>query len=118
MPELIPLPDEIRLEKHFNSSFEQTDLEQTLARLGISRIVLAGGMTSWCIQSTAYAALDRGYDLTVLKDAHTTEDIELDKGEMIKAADIVTEFNIVMRWVSYPNLNNRVVSVDELDFTA
>lgn len=118
VPELTPMPDEIRLEKHFNSSFEQTDLEQTLARLGITRIVLAGGLTNWCIQSTAYAALDRGYDLTVLEDAHTTGDTELDNGEMVKASDIVAEFNIVMRWVSYPDRNNRVLTVDELDFSA
>ena len=42
---LTPLPEEIRIYKHFNSSFEQTELEETLARLGIAHIVLAGGHT-------------------------------------------------------------------------
>ncbi len=45
--------------KTFNSAFEETDLENTLARLNITHIVLAGVLTNWCIQSTAYAAWTR-----------------------------------------------------------
>lgn len=113
---LTPLPEEIRINKHFNSSFEQTELEETLARLGIAHIVLAGGHTNWCIQSTAYAALERGYDLTLIGDAHTTEDIDLDNGEKVRAADVIQEFNIVTNWVEYPGRTNRVIKVDELEF--
>ena len=118
VPGLAPLSDEIRIDKHFNSSFEETTLEETLAQLGITHIVLAGAMTNWCIQSTAYAALERGYDLTLIADAHTTEDIDLDDGEIIKASDIVQEFNTVTNWVRYPGRTNRVVNVNELDFTS
>lgn len=116
VPPLDPLPDEVRIEKHFNSSFEETALEETLARLGITHIVLAGAETNWCIQSTAYAALDKGYDLTLIEDAHTTGDIELDDGGIIRAEDIINEFNLVTNWVRYPGRTNRVISVDELDF--
>ncbi len=81
VPELVPGPDDLHVDKHYNSSFEETSLDEFLEQLGISHIVLAGAETNWCIRSTAYAALDKGYDLTLVKDAHTTEDIELGEGE-------------------------------------
>ena len=86
----------MRLDKHFNSSFEQTSLEEALARLGATHIVLVGAATNWCVRATAYGALDRGYDLTLIKDAHTTETIELEDGTRIEAANIIHELNIAM----------------------
>ena len=71
VPELAPLPDEVVVHKQFNSSFEHTTLEEELARLGVTHITLVGAATNWCIRATAYGALDRGYDLTLVKDAHT-----------------------------------------------
>ena len=80
VPELSPLADEIRIDKQYNSSFEQTPLEETLASLGATHVILAGAATNWCIRATAYGALERGYDLTLLEDAHTTDTIDLDNG--------------------------------------
>ena len=114
VPELTPLAGEVRLEKQFNSSFEQTPLEETLAELGANHIILAGAATNWCIRATAYGALDRGYDLTLVKDGHTTETIEFQNGTKIEAADIVNELNIAMQWVSYPSRANKAVATAEL----
>ena len=116
VPELTPAEDEIRIDKQFNSSFEQTSLEETLAKLGATHIVLAGAATNWCIRATAYGALDRGYDLTLVKDAHSTETIELGEKDSIEAANIIQELNIVMTWLSYPGRTNGTASVDEIDF--
>ena len=44
------------------------------------RIVLAGAQSNWCIRASAYGALERGYDLTLVKDAHTTSDLDLGNG--------------------------------------
>ena len=115
-PALAPADDEALIHKRFNSSFEQTSLEETLARLGATHIVLAGASTNWCIRATAYAALDRGYDLTLIEDAHTTGDIELEDDTVIKAADIVRELNIVMRWVRYPDRASSTAVAEEIDF--
>jgi nicotinamidase-related amidase len=116
VPELLPEAGEIQIHKQFNSSFEQTPLEETLARLGISHIILAGAATNWCIRATAHAALDRGYDLTLIKDAHTTETIELDNGIRIEAENIIHELNIAMTWLGYPGRKNGTASVEEVDF--
>lgn len=117
-PELTPAAGDVRIDKQYNSSFEATDLEQTLARLGATRIVLAGAATNWCIRATAYGALDRGYDLTLVNDAHTTGAIELDDGAIIAAQDIVRELNIGMTWVSYPGRTNGTAAAAEVDFAA
>ena len=115
-PELQPADGELRIHKHFNSSFEETALEEELAKLGATHIALAGAATNWCIRATAYGALDRGYDLTLIKDAHTTGTMELEDGATIEAADIIRELNIAMTWLSYPGRTNGTATADEVDF--
>jgi nicotinamidase-related amidase len=102
VPELVPHANETRIHKHFNSSFEETTLEQELAQRGVSHMVLAGAMTNWCIRATAYGALERGYDLTLLKDAHTTANMALEDGGQVEAEQVVQDLNIAMTWLNYP----------------
>lgn len=117
VPELVPAAGETLVHKHYNSSFEQTPLEEHLARLGATHIALAGAASNWCIRATAYGALDRGYDLTLVEDAHTTETMELGDGTRIEAANVVQELNIAMKWVSYPGRRNATATAEALDFT-
>lgn len=116
VPNLLPAEGEIRIYKQFNSSFEQTKLEETLAQLGAAHIILAGAATNWCIRATAYGALDRGYDLTLIKDAHTTETLELSHDIRIEAENIIRELNIAMTWLSYPGRTNGAVLAEDVDF--
>lgn len=117
-PELTPAADEPVIHKRFNSSFEQTTLEEELARLSATHVVLAGAATNWCIRATAYGALDRGYDLTLLKDAHTTGAMEFDDGMRIEAESIIRDLNVAMTWLSYPGRANRIATAEEVDFAA
>jgi len=116
VPELSPAADEKRIDKHYNSSFEQTKLEEVLSNLGATHIFLCGAATNWCIRATAYGALERGYNLTLLEDAHTTETIELGNGVAIEAADVIRDLNVTMNWVSYPRSSNFVTSVEAVEF--
>jgi hypothetical protein len=56
------------------------------------------------------------YDLTLIKDAHTTRTIELDNGVRIEAANIIQELNIVMTWLSYPGRKTSTATADEVEF--
>ena len=116
VPGLEPADGEARVYKNFNSAFEQTWLEELLAEQGTTHIVLAGAATNWCIRATAYGALDRGYDLTLVSDAHSTESIALEDGESIEAADVIRDLNFAMQHLSYPDRCNWVVSAAALDF--
>jgi nicotinamidase-related amidase len=115
VPELVPAEGEALIHKKYNSSFEQTSLDSQLASLGATHIVLAGAATNWCIRATAYGALDRGYDLTLVQDAHTTESMERD-GVTIKAETVMHELNIAIKWLEYPGVKNGTTSANDIKF--
>lgn len=115
-PELVPASGEPLIPKNFNSSFENTSLDADLAKLGATHIVLAGCATNWCIRATAYGALERGYDLTLVKDAHTTKTMELENGVKLDAATLIQDLNIAMTWLSYPGRKNATAKAAEVSF--
>jgi nicotinamidase-related amidase len=74
VPELTPGEAEPLVEKNYGDSFEDTDLETVLSGLGVGRLVVVGAQTDACVRSTLHGAFARGYDATLVSDAHTTED--------------------------------------------
>jgi nicotinamidase-related amidase len=77
MPEVQPLAAEIVLDKTTNSAFASTTLDIHLRNRGIRSLVVAGGWTQACVESTVRDAADRGYLCTVVSDATIapTEDL-------------------------------------------
>jgi nicotinamidase-related amidase len=75
VPELTREDAEPLVEKNYGDSFEDTNLESVLSGLGVGRLVVAGAQTDMCIRSTLHGAFARGYDATLVSDAHTTEDL-------------------------------------------
>ena len=118
VPELVPAPGELRVHKRHPSSFEATALEAELAALGASHITLAGAQTNWCMRATAYAALERGYDLTLVSDAHTTEPLVLGNGRRVEASAMVDDLNVAMTWLSYPGRTTGTATAEEAGFLA
>jgi nicotinamidase-related amidase len=74
VPELSPGEAEPLVEKSYGDSFEDTTLEEVLSGLGVGRLVVVGAQTDACVRSTLHGAFVRGYDATLVSDAHTTED--------------------------------------------
>jgi nicotinamidase-related amidase len=74
VPELSPRETEPLIAKQYGDSFEDTGLEAVLSDLAVGRLVVVGAQTDACIRSTLHGALARGYDATLVSDAHTTED--------------------------------------------
>ena len=73
--ELVRRDSEPLVHKTYGDSFEETDLESVLAARGVGRLVVAGAQTDECIRCTLHGAIARGYDATLVGDAHTTEDL-------------------------------------------
>jgi len=73
VPELTPGDAEPLVEKHYGDAFEDTTLETVLSGLDVGRLVVVGAQTDACIRSTLNGAFVRGYDATLVSDAHTTE---------------------------------------------
>src|SRR4051812_25944941 len=73
--ELARHDDEPLVHKSYGDSFEGTDLEALLSERKVGRLIVTGAQTDACIRSTLHGALVRGYDTTLVEDAHTTEDM-------------------------------------------
>jgi nicotinamidase-related amidase len=72
--ELAPAEAEPVVHKRYADSFEETELEALLAARGVGRLFVSGAQTDECIRATLHGAVVRGYDATLVADAHTTED--------------------------------------------
>ena len=75
VPELSRQTSEPLVHKSFGDAFEDTDLEQVLAAASVGHVVVTGAQTDECIRCTIHGAFTRGYDVTLVGDAHTTEDL-------------------------------------------
>ncbi len=115
-PNFVPTTAEMVMHKKYNSSFASTDLDQRLKALGVSRIVLAGALTNWCLRSTACGAVDRSYHLALVSDAHSTESLKLPDGKTVAAEAIVADLNAVFAWVSAPNGRTEVKETADAAF--
>lgn len=75
VPELTPANGEAIVDKRFFDAFAETDLVDRLGEAGADSLVLCGAQTDACIRSTFYGGLYRDYPVTLVTDAHTTEDM-------------------------------------------
>ena len=75
VPLLVREGAESLVHKTYGDSFEDTDLGSILADRGVGRLIVTGAQTDACIRSTLHGAVVRGYDATMVGDAHTTEDL-------------------------------------------
>lgn len=113
--ELTPREDDIVIAKQYLDSFADTVLEQALTELGISHLVIAGAQSMACIRVTSHRALAEGYDLTLVSDAHTTDDLDY-QGVTLTAEQIVGYTNLSMQFTNYPGQETRVTPHDTVSF--
>jgi nicotinamidase-related amidase len=73
-PSLGPQPGELVLDKTTCNVFDSTPLGEELAKRGIKGVVVAGLQSDWCIRESSLGALDRGLEVTLVEDAHSTYD--------------------------------------------
>lgn len=113
VPELVPAPGEEIIEKTFRSTFEATNFEDVLATKKISHLYICGAETNNCVRHTSMAALERGYDVTLLADAHTTTGFEWN-GFVVDAASTIDEQNTNFMHYDLPGRKARTQKVAEL----
>jgi nicotinamidase-related amidase len=102
--------------KHYGDSFEDTDLESVLAERKVGSLVVAGASTDACIRCTLHGAIVRGYDATLVGDAHTTEDLS-QWGLPVNAEQVIAFTNMYWSESSVPGRTARVVPTPEVEFT-
>lgn len=116
VPELTPGDAEPLVEKNYGDSFEDTTLETVLSGLGVGRLIIVGAQTDACIRSTLHGALTRGYDATLISDAHTTED-QTAWGAP-PPAQIIAHTNLYWTYQRAPGRTAGTVETKNADFTS
>ncbi|MGH8996207.1 MAG: cysteine hydrolase family protein [Acidimicrobiales bacterium] len=115
VPELKRHDDEELVPKRYGDSFEDTSLEEVLARLGVGRLVVTGAQTDACIRSTIHGAFTRGYDVSLVADAHTTED--LTSYGAPPPDQVIAHTNLYWAFQSAPDRSGEVVPTAAVSFS-
>ncbi|WP_405735526.1 cysteine hydrolase [Streptomyces sp. NBC_01537] len=114
VPELVRRDAEPVVHKLYGDSFEDTELEALLAERGVGRLVVTGAATDACIRSTLHGGFVRGYDVTLVGDAHTTED--LSEYGAPSAEQVIAHTNLYWRWQSAPGRHGGTVDTAKVTF--
>ena len=114
VPELTPGDSEPLVDKNYGDSFEDTVLETVLSNLRVGRLVVAGAETDACIRSTLHGALVRGYDVTLVSDAHTTGDKT--QWGAPPPDQVIAHTNLYWNYQTAPGRAAGTISADEVDF--
>lgn len=113
VPELVPADGEARVGKLYRNSFEATNLEEELRKRGVGHLYITGAQTNNCVRFTTHGALDRGYDVTLIEDAHTTSDYQWDSGP-VKASVLIDDLNASLNGMELPGRGSKIAPVSEL----
>ena len=114
VPELVRRESEPLVQKAYGDAFEETDLEPVLAERGIGALLISGAQTDACIRSTLHGAIARGYDATLVGDAHTTED--LTPYGAPPPDKVIAHTNLYWQFHRAPGRTAGTVSTAEVDF--
>ena len=115
VPELAPGDAEPHVEKNYGDSFEDTTLETVLSGLGVGRLIVVGAQTDMCVRSTLHGALARGYDATLVSDAHTTED-QTEWGAP-PPDKVIAHTNLYWKYQTAPGRTAGTVETKDVDFS-
>jgi nicotinamidase-related amidase len=115
VPELSPSDAEPLVEKNYGDAFEDTSLETVLSDLGVGRLVVVGAQTDACIRSTLHGAFVRGYDATLVSDAHTTEDQSAWGAP--PPGQVIAHTNLYWRYQTAPGRTAGTVKTSDVDFS-
>ena len=112
--ELAPGAAEPVIEKAYGDAFEETTLENVLSDLAVGRLVVTGAQTDACIRCTLHGALVRGYDTTLVSDAHTTEDMT--EWGVPPPDQVIAHTNLYWTYQTAPGRTAGTVETRDVDF--
>ena len=115
VPELSPAEDDPQVDKFYGDSFEDTALEEVLAGLGIGRLVVVGAQTDACVRNTLHGAFVRGYDTTLVSDAHTTEDLTAYGAP--PPEQVIAHTNLYWKFQEAPGRTAGTMATADVDFS-
>jgi nicotinamidase-related amidase len=114
VPELTKADGEPLVQKQYGDSFEDTDLEALLAERGVGHLIVTGAQSDQCIRCTLHGAFTRGYDATLVSDAHTT--VDLSQYGAPVPEQVIAHTNLYWKHQEAPGRTGGVIESDKLEF--
>ena len=111
-PSIQPLPGEPVIRKKASDSFFETELAEQLQVHEISHLIIVGGMTEYCVDTTCRRAVTLGYDVTLVADAHLTRDTPV-----LTAAQIIAHHNLLFDGFAAGNHSIKVTPTAEISLS-
>lgn len=101
-PALGQAADEPTFPKTVENAFSSAELRDWVRRLATDEVIIIGAATNHCVKSTVGGAMELGFRVTVVSDAHST-------GGRVTAPAIIAEHN-----AAFAAAGARLVTTDEL----
>jgi len=109
LPALNQQPGDIYIEKTINDSFYHSELQSTLLNLGVNDLYFMGCATDFCFDATVKSALGKDYNITIVKDGHTTAD-----RPFVNAKTLIDHYNWLWSDLTPAAFPIKVISCDEI----
>jgi nicotinamidase-related amidase len=110
-PALDPQPQDVGVTKRWSDAFRDTDLDTLLREADVSRVVLVGAQTEYCVDTTARRAASLGYDVTLVADGHTTSE-----NGLLTREQIISHHNQTLANLAVDGVTLRVLRAAEVSF--
>jgi nicotinamidase-related amidase len=110
-PAVDPQPGDLRVEKRWSDAFRDTDLDALLQGAGVTRVVLVGAQTEYCVDTTARRAVSLGYDVDLVADGHTTSE-----NGLLTRAQIIGHHNETLANLAVEGVTLSVLPSTEVNF--
>ncbi|SFL06221.1 Nicotinamidase-related amidase [Paenibacillus sp. 1_12] len=92
-PEIAPSEQDVKIQKYTPDSFHNTNLQAELDLREIKKLYITGIQSEVCVDTTCRRAFSLGYEVTLIKDAHSTWDTNI-----LNAVQIIEHHNSVLTW--------------------
>jgi nicotinamidase-related amidase len=104
-------PDDLRVEKQWSDAFCETSLDALCRQAKVSRVVLVGAQSEYCVDATARRATSLGYDVDLVEDGHTTS-----ANRLLSRRQIIDHHNQTLANLAVNGVSLRVIPSTELNF--
>lgn len=109
LPALSVDEDDLLISKTANDSFYKTKLQEQLDRPDLDELIITGISTDFCVDATIKSAIVKDYNVTVISDAHTTDD-----KPHLRADQLIDHYNWV--WAMMPPTKSKITVISFEDY--
>lgn len=107
------LSTDLLVRKTATDSFHNTELQSVLQARGVTRLVICGLQSEFCVDTTTRRALALGYPVTLVSDAHSTQN-----NSVLSAAQISAHHNETLANITSFGPRVTPVSAAQVQFVA